>query len=170
MEEIINFESNYLKIGKDSSHRKNIFWTLSNLLLSDDKIYERIFTTEDLLKNIFHCLKNSYSFNEVREILYFFSVLFTFINNKYFIELEKNHLMELIFFHAKNTCENRVDGLKLCFMIFEFYLTFGKELNKYFEGKNIIKEKFDKLGGNELLEKYLNFPDESFINEIIFIL
>ncbi len=53
-------------------------------------------------------------------------------------------------------------------MIFEFYLTFGKELSKYFEGKNIIKEKFDKLGGNELLEKYLNFPDESFINEIIF--
>ena len=170
MEEIINFESNYLKICKDSSHRKNIFWTLSNLLLSDDKIYEKIFSTGDLLKNIFNCLKNSYSFNEVREILYFFSVLFTFINNKYFIELEKNHLMELIFFHAKNTCENRVDGLRLCFMIFEFYLTFGKELSKYFGGKNIIKKKFDKLGGNELLEKYLNFPDESFINEIIFIL
>ena len=83
MEEIINFESNYLKICKDSSHRKNIFWTLSNLLLSDEKIYEKIFTTKDLLKNIFNCLKNSYSFNEVREILYFFSVLFTFINNKY---------------------------------------------------------------------------------------
>ena len=170
MEEIIYFESNYLKICKDSSHRKNIFWVLSNLLLSDDKIYEKIFKTEDLLVNIFNCLKYSYSFNEVREILYFFSVLFTFINNKYFIELEKNHLMELIFFHAKNSCENRVDGLRLCFTLFEFYLTFGKELSKYFEGKNIIKEKYDKLGGNEFLEKYLNFPDETLLHEIIFIL
>ena len=166
-EEIIYFESNYLKICKDSSHRKNIFWTLTNILLSDDQIYEKIFKIEGLLINIFNCLKHSYSFNEVREILYFFSVLFTFINNKYFIELEKNHLMELVFFHVKNTCENRVDGLHLCFTIFEFYLTFGKELSKYFEGKNIIKEKFDKLGGNELLEKYLNFPDENLVNEII---
>ena len=89
---------------------------------------------------------------------------------KYYIFFQfysKNHLLELVFFHVKNTCENRADGVHLCFTIFEFYLTFGKELSKYFEGKNIIKEKFDKLGGNELLEKYLNFPDENLVLEII---
>ena len=167
LEDMINFEADYLKKCKDFSHRKNIFFTLSNILLSKDEIYVKIFEIENLLSNIFNCLKYSYSFIEVREILYFFTVLFSFINNKYFIELEKNHLMELVFFHAKNSFENKVDGLNICFTIFEFYLAFGKELSKYFGGKNLIKEKFYKLGGNELLEKYINFPDENLAHNII---
>ena len=75
--------------------------------------------------------------------------------------------MELVIFHAKNNFENNVDGLYICFTILEFYLIFGKNLSKYFDGKNLIKEKFYKLGGNELLEKYINFPDENLAHEII---
>ena len=75
--------------------------------------------------------------------------------------------MELVFFHAKNSFENKVDDLNICFTIFEFYLAFGKELSKYFGGKNLIKEKFYKLGGNELLEKYINFSDENLAHNII---
>ena len=167
--EIINFEAEYLANCKESSYRKEIFWSLSNVLLSDDKIYEKIFENESLLSNIFECFKNSYSFQEIREILYFFSILFTYINNKYFIELEKNHLLELVFYHSKNLCENRVDGLLICFQIFEFYLMFGNMMSKYFEGRNIIKEKFDKLGGKELLEEYLNYPDDNLVKKVGFI-
>jgi len=167
LEDLINFEAYYLKICKDFSHRKNIFWTLSNILLSNDEIFKKIFEVENLLSNIFNCLKHSYSSKEAREILYLFSILFLYINNKYFIELEKNHLMELVIFHAKNNFENNVDGLYICFTILEFYLIFGKNLSKYFDGKNLIKEKFYKLGGNELLEKYINFPDENLAHEII---
>ena len=165
--EIIKFEANYLDNCRDTSHRKEIFRNLSNILLTNDDIFKTIFEINGFLSNIFKCFKTSYSFSELKEILYLFCVLFQFIDYKYFIELEKNHLMDITFYHAKNICENRVDGLYLCFHIFEYYMTFGSKMSEYFGGKNIIKEKFDKFGGNELLEKYLNFPDENLVKQII---
>ena len=42
-------------------------------------------------------------------------------------------------------------------------------MSKYFEGKNLIKEKFDKLGGQELLEKYSNFSDANISKQITYI-
>jgi hypothetical protein len=167
--EIMIFEASYLKICKDSYKRREIFWVLSNILVSDDEIYEKIFEIDGLLLNIFECLKNSYSFSELKEILYFFGVLLSLVNNKYFKEIEKNQLLDIVFYLTKNIFQNRVELLNLCFQIFEIYLSFGKLMSKYFEGKNLIKEKFDKLGGNELLEKYLNFSDENLNREIIYI-
>ena len=164
--EIINFEANYMKICHDSSKRKYIFWTLSNILISTNKNYEKIFEIDGLLIQIFECLKNSYSFSELKEILYFFGVLLSFVNNIYFLEIEKNHLMDILLYLCKNKFENRVDLLNLCFQIFEIYLKFGKLLSENFQGRNLIKEKFDKLGGNDLLQKYINYPEESLVKEI----
>jgi hypothetical protein len=167
--EIMNFESNYLKICQDSYKRKGIFWTLSNILVSDDEIYEKFFEVDGLLLNIFESLKNSNSPHEFKEILYFFGVLLSLANIKYFIEIEKNNLMDIVFYKTKYIFEKRVEILNLSFRIFETYLRFGKLMSKNYEGKNLIKEKFDKLGGNELLEKYLNFSDENLNREIIYI-
>ena len=167
--EIMNFEASYLKICQDSYKRKEIFWALSNILVSDFKIYEKIFEIDGLLLNIFECLKNSYSFSELKEILYFFGVLLSFVNNKYFIEIEKNQLFDIVFYQTKNIFYNRVELLNLCFQIFEIYLSFGKLMSKYFEGKNIIKDKFDKLGGQELLEKCSNFSDSNISKQITYI-
>ena len=100
--EIMIFEASYLKICKDSYKRREIFWVLSNILVSDDEIYEKIFEIDGLLLNIFECLKNSYSFSELKEILYFFGVLLSFVNNKYFIEIEKNQLFDIVFYQTKN--------------------------------------------------------------------
>ena len=167
--EIMNFEANYLKICQDSYKRKDIFWALSNILVSDTEIYEKIFEINGLLLNIFECLKNSYSFLELKEILYFFGVLLSFVNNKYFIEIEKNQLLDIVLYQAKNIFSNRVELLNLCFQIFEIYLSFGQLMSKYFEGKNLIKDKFDKLGGKELLEKYINFSDVNISKQIVYI-
>ena len=167
--EIMIFEASYLKICKDSYKRREIFWVLSNILVSDDEIYEKIFEIDGLLLNIFECLKNSYSFSELKEILYFFGVLLSLVNNKYFKEIEKNQLLDIVFYLTKNIFQNRVELLNLCFQIFEIYLSFGKLMSKYFEGKNLIKEKFDKLGGQELLEKYSNFSDANISKQITYI-
>ena len=167
--EIMIFEASYLKICKDSYKRREIFWVLSNILVSDDEIYEKIFEIDGLLLNIFECLKNSYSFSELKEILYFFGVLLSLVNNKYFKEIEKNQLLDIVFYLTKNIFQNRVELLNLCFQIFEIYLSFGKLMSKYFEGKNLIKDKFDKLGGQELLEKYSNFSDSNISKQITYI-
>ena len=74
--------------------------------------------------------------------------------------------MEFIFFLIKNNFENRYEELILSFEILEIYFSFGKETSQYFQGINLIKEKFDKLGGKELLEKYINTSEEK-LNKII---
>ena len=40
---------------------------------------------------------------------------------------------------------------------------------KYFEGKNLIVEKFNKLGGKELLDKYIEYEDKKLTEEISYI-
>ena len=165
--EIMNFEANYLKICQDSYRRKDIFWVLSNILISDREIYKKIFEIDGLLVNIFECFKISITFYELKEILYFFAILLSFVNNKYFIEVEKNHLLDIVLFQAKNIDSNRVEILNLCFHIFEIYLSFGQLMSKYYEGKNLIRDKFDKLGGKELLEKYINYSDANITRQIL---
>ena len=38
---------------------------------------------------------------------------------------------------------------------------------KYFEGKNLIVEKFNKLGGKELLDKYIQYENENLLNKYL---
>ena len=165
--EIMNFGANYLKICENSFRRKYIFWTLSNILVSDNEIFEKLFEVDGLLLNIFEILKNSHSFPELKEILYFFGVLLSFVNIKYFIEIEKNHLMDIIFYATKNNFQNNVELLNISFNIFDIYLKFGDLMSKNYDGKNLVKDKFDKLGLNELLEKYLNCPNDTLSRQII---
>ena len=167
--EIMNFGANYLKICENSFRRKYIFWTLSNILVSDNEIFEKLFEVDGLLLNIFEILKNSHSLPELKEILYFFGVLLSFVNIKYFIEIENNHLMDIIFYATKNNFQNSFELLNLSFNIFDIYLKFGDLMSKNYDGKNLVKDKFDKLGLNELLEKYLNCPNDNLSRQIIYI-
>lgn len=167
LSEVVEFESNYLDICKDSSERKNIFWTLSNLIMLDKNSYEKIFEVKQLIPSIVDSLKNSHTFSEIKEIIYFFGILLSLGNLKHFFIIEENHLLKLILDIIKNVCENKVDILHMCFQIIEIYLEFGEITSKYHEGKNIIKKKFEKLGGKEILEKYINYQCGNFDNEII---
>jgi hypothetical protein len=167
LSEVVEFESNYLDICKDSSERKNIFWTLSNLIMLDKNSYEKIFEVKQLIPSIVDSLKNSHTFSEIKEIIYFFGILLSLGNLKHFFIIEENHLLKLILDIIKNVCENKVDILHMCFQIIEIYLEFGEITSKYHEGKNIIKKKFETLGGKEILEKYINYQCGNFDNEII---
>ena len=77
--------------------------------------------------------------------------------------------MDIIFYETKNNFQNDFELLNLSFHIFEIYLNFGDLMSKNYDGKNLVKDKFDKLGLNELLEKYLNCPNDNLSRQIIYI-
>ena len=164
--DIVNFEKDYLNICNINSNRKEIFWVLSNAIICDKNIKNEILETKGLLENIFFCYKNSCSYSEIKEISYFFGHLLFNSNIKQFIQIENYKLLEIAIEHAKNSLENDAEGLVLIFELIEYYLSFGKITKKYFNGKNYIIEKFNKIGGKELLDKYIDYPNE-IVKEII---
>ena len=157
--DIINFEKEYINICNISFHKKEIFWVLSNIIISDKNIINKILENKEFLENLIFCYKNACSYSEIKEITYFFGELLNNSNFKQFIQIQKYKLMEIAIEHAKKNLENESEGLSMIFILLEYYLEFGKMMEKYFNGKNIILEKFNKLGGKELLEKYMNFDN-----------
>ena len=170
LEDIVNFEKDYLNICNINSNRKEIFWVLSNAIICDKNIKNEILETKGLLENIFFCYKNSCSYSEIKEISYFFRHLLFNSNIKQFIQIENYKLLEIAVEHAKNSLENDAEGLVLIFELIEYYLSFGKITKKYFDGKNYIIEKFNKIGGKELLDKYIDYPNEIVKEMISYIL
>ena len=158
--DIINCEKEYLNICSSSSHRKEIFWVLSNSILTDKNIINEILKENEFLKNIIFYYKNSCSFSEIKEISYFLGILL--INSDY-------KLMEIIIAHAKKSLENDEEGLVIIFELIEFYLCYGKMMEKSLDGKNIVLVKFNKLGGKELLDKYINSQNKILKDQILYL-
>ena len=168
--DIINFEKEYLNLCSSSSHRKEVFWTLSNAIISDKNIINEILKENEFFINIIFYYKNSCSYSEIKEISYFIGILLNNSNIKQFIQIEAHKLMEIVVDHAKKSLENDEEGLVIIFELIEFYLSYGKIMEKYFNGKNIIFDKFNKLGGQELLDKYINASSKALNDQILYIL
>lgn len=169
--DILQFEIEYLKICDTSSFRKEIFWALSNLLLTDKTLVEEICNNNEFLKKMIYCYNYSFNYSEIKEITYFFSLLISNINNvNQFIKIQENHLLEITIDHAKNSVENNVEALYLVLELLDIFFNYGEYMSKYYEGKNLIIDRFNKLGGRELLEKYTNYPNENICKEINVIL
>ena len=168
--DILSFEKEYLNNCNFANHRKGIFWVLSNMIICDKNIVSEIIKDEKFLENLIFYYKNSYSIYELKEISYFFGHLIINADKEQFIKIEKHKLMEIVIYHAKQTLQNDVEGLLLIFELLEFYFGFGKLMSKYYEGKNKVIEKFDKLGGKELLDKYINFDNKKLTEQIEYIL
>lgn len=168
--DIINFEKEYIKKCNISYYKKEIFWVLSNIIICDKNIINKILENNEFLEEIIFCYKNTCSYPEIKEISYFFGNLLINANFKQFIQVEKYKLMEIVIEHIKKNLENDVEGLSIIFELLEFYLSLGKIMEKYFNGKNIILEKFNKLGGKELLDKYILIDNKSLNDQIYYIL
>ena len=76
------------------------------------------------------------------------------------MKIQKYKLFEIAFEHAKNALENNLEGLILVFRLLEIIFEFGKCMMKYYNGINVVVDKFNSLGGKELLDKYLNYQDD----------
>ena len=171
LQKILNFEMEYIKMCDSGFHRKIIFLTLSNMIKCDKNIIIDILKENKFLEDIIFFYKSSCSYSEIKEISYFFGILLFNINNiKQLIEIEKHKLLEIIIKHAKISLQNDTEGLIIIFELLEFYFNCGKEMAKYFEGKNLIVEKFNKLGGKELLDKYIQYENEKLTEQISYIL
>ena len=158
--EILNFENEYLNICNVGSYRKEIFWALSNMLISDETISNEICNNEEFLNKITYCYNYAFNYSEINELSYFFTLLLYRINVNNFMKIQKYKLFEIAFEHAKNSLENNLEGLILVFRLLEIIFEFGKCMMKYCDERNIVFDKFNTLGGKELLDKYLNYQDE----------
>ena len=167
--DIINFEKEYLNICSTSSHRKEIFWVLSNTIVTDKNIITEILKENEFLKNITFYYKNSCSYSEIKEISYFLGILLINSDINQFIQIETNKLLEIIVGHAKKSLENDEEGLVIIFELIEFYLCYGKMMEKSLDGKNIVLVKFNKLGGKELLDKYINSQNKILNDQILYL-
>ena len=168
--EILNFENEYLNVCNVGSYRKEIFWALSNMLISDETISNEICNNEEFLNKITYCYNYAFNYFEINELSYFFTLLLYKINVNNFIKVQKYKLFEIAFEHAKNSLENNLEGLILVFRLLEIIFEFGKCMMKYYDGKNIVLDKFNVLGGKELLDKYLIYQNDKLselINKII---
>ena len=168
--EVINFEIEYLNMSSNNNYyRKEIFWALSNVVKCEEGIYNEILNNEDLIKTIISCYKNTIYYFEIVEITYLFCLLLHRGNIKQFIKVEENHLMEIAINYAKNILQNNADGLYLVFQLFEIYFSYGEIVKEKCDNKNLVIDKFNKLGGKELLEKYQYHPNEQICKEINYI-
>jgi len=159
--EILNFEIEYLNICNVGSYRKEIFWALSNMLILDGTISNEICNNEEFIKKITYCYNYSFNYSEINELSYFFTLILYKININNFMKIQKYKLFEIAIEHAKNTLENNLEGLILVFRLLEVIFEFGKCMMKYYDGRNIVLDKFNALGGKELLDKYLNFQNDN---------
>ena len=167
--DIINFEKEYLNLCSSSSHRKEVFWTLSNAIITDKNIINEILKENEFFNNIIFYYKNSCSYSEIKEISYFLGILLINSDINQFIQIETNKLLEIIVGHAKKSLENDEEGLVIIFELIEFYLCYGKMMEKSLDGKNIVLVKFNKLGGKELLDKYINSQNKILNDQILYI-
>ena len=167
--DVIKFEIEYLNMNNNDNYRKEIFWTLSNLVKCEEEIYNEILNNENLIKTIISCYKNTIYYNEIEEITYLFCILLHRANIKQFIKVEENHLMEIAINYAKNILHNKLDGLYLVFQLFEIYFSYGEIVKEKFDNKNMVIDRFNKLGGKELLEKYQYHANEKICQEINYI-
>ena len=169
--DVIKFEIEYLNMNVNNNYyRKEIFWTLSNVVKSDENIYNEILNNEDFIKRIIDCYKNTIYHSEIIEITYLFCLLLHRCNIKQFMIIEKNNLLQIAANYAKNVLENNVNGLYIALELFEIYFEHGRILEQYFDNKNIVVDKFNKIGGKELLEKFRCYPNEKICEEIEYLL
>lgn len=154
--DILNFENEYLNVCNLGSYRKEIFWVLSNMLTLDETISNEICNNEEFLSKITYCYNYAFNYSEINELSYFFTLLLYKININNFMKVQKYKLFEIAFGHAKNTLEDNLEGLILVFRLLEVIFEFGKCMMKYYDGRNMVLDKFNTLGGKELLDKYLN--------------
>ena len=108
--DVIKFEIEYLNMNVNNNYyRKEIFWTLSNVVKCDENIYNEIINNEDFIKLIIDCYKNTIYHSEIKEITYLFCLLLHRCNIKQFMTVEKNNLMQIAVNYAKNVLEKNVN-------------------------------------------------------------
>ena len=160
----INYEIDIIFSFKLSSVLSDCFWVLSNIL-HDYMGGEAICQNEAFINHILNLYKSSIDYKCIKEMNYFFRILCYTINVNTFIKLENKGLVDIVLGHVKNTFDEP-KSLKILLDLIRSFLDTGYLIEENFGGKNIIKEKCDNYGLNDLLRKYENTLDDELADVI----
>ena len=130
-----------------------------NIMFDNINSADIICSNKPLIDKVINIYKNERNRDFVRDIIYFFIVLFQIVNVKNFIQIENKGLIEMSFEHAKSTL-NDSKYIIIFFELIELALDKGDLIKENFGGRNLIKEKCDTLGLRDLLRKYENCIEE----------
>ena len=144
----------------------DVFWILSNIMHDSLSSLERIYTNKLLIDKAINIYKNPNIYKIVIETSYFFLALIQLVNINTFLELERKGLIEISFNHLKNIIDKSDKKIIILFELIETYLEKGDIIKNNFGGNNFIKEKCDKYGLRDLLEKFENSNNKE-LEEII---
>jgi hypothetical protein len=135
-------------------------WVFCNIMSDNINSADIICSNKPLIDKVINIYKNERDRVFVRDIIYFFVVLFQIVNDNTFIQIENKGLIEISFEHAKNTL-NDSKYIIIFFELIELALDKGDLIKEKFGGRNLIKEKCDNLGLRDLLRKYENCIEEN---------
>ena len=138
---------------------REALWVFCNIMFDNINSADIICSNKPLIDKVINIYKNERNREFVRDIIYFFIVLFQIVNVKNFIQIENKGLIEMSFEHAKSTL-NDSKYIIFFFELIELSLDKGDLIKENFGGRNLIKEKCDTLGLKDLLRKYENYIEE----------
>ena len=158
-EKIINFEMDLLFSTKSSIVRKDIFWVLSNVLHDFQKSFLIINNNKLFFNKVFKLFNEGENFEEIKQISYFLLCVTMQANIKFLFDLQENGIIDKVVEYAKNTYQKPED-LVTIFQLIEAFLDSGEFLKDNYNGNNVIKNKYEKLGVEDIVEKYTNTNNE----------
>ena len=158
-EKIINFEMDLLFCTKSSIVRKDIFWVLSNVLHDFQKSFQILNDNKLIFNKVFRLFNEGENFEEIKQISYFLLCVTMQANIKFLFDLQENGIIDKVVEYAKNTYQKPED-LVTIFQLIEAFLDSGEFLKDNYNGNNVIKNKYEKLGVEDIVEKYTNTNNE----------
>ena len=158
-EKIINFEMDLLFSTKSSIIRKDIFWVLSNVLHDFQKSFIIMSNNKIFFNKVFNLFNEGENYEEIKQIAYFLLCVTMQANVKFLFDLQENGIIDKVVEYAKNTYQKPED-LVTIFQLIEAFLDSGEYLKDNYNGNNVIKNKYEKLGVEDIVEKYADTNNE----------
>ena len=156
LEIFIKYEIDSFYKYENVLERKEIFWVLSNIITGNDKVIIYFFQDDNFIKDSVDCYEKSVYAQEIEQMTYFFASLISKCNFNQFLKIQKYHLMEIAIDHAKTSFEGNTLGLLIILDLLIIFFEFGQYAQEKLNGRNVVIDVFNRKGGKELLNKYIN--------------
>lgn len=134
---------------------KETYWILSNILSDYAKGGLIICNNEPFINLTMYKYQNLQEVGAICEIVYFLDSLVNKCGVENFIKLIEKGIIDITMRHAKMNFTNYNELITILKLI-DSFLFMGDSIRGNYMGKNIVLEKCEKYGLQELLEKYIN--------------
>ena len=144
---------------------RETYWVLSNILYDYSKAGLIICLNEPFINQTIYKFQNHVELDDLYNIAYFLNCLILKCGIQNFIKLLDKGIVDITMKHIKMTF-NRPNTLITIFNLVESLLHIGESVKDNFMGKNLVKEKCDECGLEEILERYEDSKNEELFDVI----